>query len=342
MSRPLRFALFGTGFWSRFQLAGWHETGGVECVAVYNRTLDKAQRLVETAGLRVNIYTDPEELLENEDLDFVDIVTSPETHSSLTALAAAYKRPVVCQKPMAPSWCEAESMVATCLRENVPLFINENWRWQTPIRALRKILSEGTIGTPWRARIRMVSSFPVFENQPFLRDLEQFLLVDIGSHILDVARFLFGDPLSIYCSTQQVQRGIKGEDVATAMLKFSSGATVICEMGYAGAPLEIDHFPQTFAFIEGDCGSVELAPDYRLRVTTRAGTEVTVAAPPRFDWADPCYEVVHASIVPCHADLLAGLRGERLPETTGEDNLRTMRLVFEAYESARRNKVIDL
>ena len=35
---PLRFAIFGTGFWSRFQLGAWRELEGVECVALYNRT----------------------------------------------------------------------------------------------------------------------------------------------------------------------------------------------------------------------------------------------------------------------------------------------------------------
>jgi D-apiose dehydrogenase len=46
--------------------------------------------------------------------------------------------------------------------------------------------------------------------------------------------------------------------------------------------------------------------------------------------------VVQSSIVACNEDLLAGLRGERQPETTGEDNLKTVRLVHASYESARR------
>jgi predicted dehydrogenase len=41
--QPLRFAIFGTGFWARFQLAGWREVGGTECVTVYNRTVAKAE-----------------------------------------------------------------------------------------------------------------------------------------------------------------------------------------------------------------------------------------------------------------------------------------------------------
>jgi hypothetical protein len=52
--------------------------------------------------------------------------------------------------------------------------------------------------------------------------------------------------------------------------------------------------------------------------------------------------VVHASIVPCNADILAGLRGDHAAETTSEDNLRTMRLVYTAYESAARDQVIHL
>lgn len=40
--KPLRFAIFGAGFWARAQLAAWREVGGVECVAIYNRSHDKA------------------------------------------------------------------------------------------------------------------------------------------------------------------------------------------------------------------------------------------------------------------------------------------------------------
>jgi D-apiose dehydrogenase len=320
----MKFALVGAGFWSRFQLAGWREAGGAECVAVYNRTLAKAQSLADDFGVSA-AYDNIEALLDRERIDFVDIVTSADTHPSLVRMAAGRGLPVICQKPMAESLADCERMVATCRDAGVPFYINENWRWQTPIRALKAVLHSGRIGRVFRARIRMVSGFDLFANQPFLKTLEQFLLVDIGSHILDVARFLFGEADTLCAHTQQVRRDIKGEDVATVMLRMTSGATVVCEMGYPGAPLEHERFPQTFAFVEGSSGSVELAPDYWLR-----------------PWADPAYDVVHSSIVPCQANLLAGLRGEGTPETTAEDNLKTMRLVYGSYESARDNTVVRL
>jgi hypothetical protein len=52
----------------------------------------------------------------------------------------------------------------------------------------------------------------------------------------------------------------------------------------------------------------------------------------RYPWADPDYDLVHASIVPCNADILQDLNGARKAETTSEDNLKTVRLVFASYE----------
>jgi predicted dehydrogenase len=231
-------------------------------------------------------------------------------------------------------------MVAACQKAGVPFLVHENWRWQTPIRQLKRILGDGRIGKPFRARIDMISGFPVFNNQPFLRELEQFVLTDMGTHVLDVARFLFGDAEGLSCLTHQVHRDIKGEDVATVLLAMKEGATVVCNMAYAGNVLEHDRFPETYIFVEAESGSVELGPDYWIRVTTSAGTLAKRYPPVHYAWADPAYNLIHASIVPCNADLLGALRGESQAETTGEDNLQTLKLVFAAYESAASRQFI--
>jgi predicted dehydrogenase len=337
----LRFAMFGAGFWARYQLAGWHELPGVECVAIFNRTLGKAQDLAREFGVPA-AYDDAEVLLQKEKLDFIDVVTDVWTHSKFVRLAVEHQLPVISQKPMAPSLEIAEEMVRTCREAGVPFFVNENWRWQSPIRQLKQILARGAIGTPFRARLDMVSGFPVFRNQPFLRELERFVLTDVGSHILDVARFYFGEAESLYCRTQRIHQSIKGEDVATVVMKMGGAATVIVELGYAENALEREGFPQTLVFVEGDRGSLELTIDYWIRVTTSEGTLAKRYPPLRYPWADPAYDVCHASIVPCQANLLRALRGEDEAETTGEDNLKTMRLVFASYDSARTGEAVSL
>lgn len=343
--RPVRIAVFGSGFWAGFQVAGWRELTGVEIAAVSDRTRHKAESLAERFGIRA-VYDDGEELLRREPVDAVDLITDVTTHPRLTLMAAAHGVPVICQKPMAGSLDEATAMVDACRAAGVPFFIHENWRWQAPIRALRHVLDGGEIGRVFRARVDFLSGFPVFRNQPFLRELDQFILTDIGSHILDVARYLFGEATALYCQTDRIHPDIRGEDVATVTMRMSGpvtvngGATVACNMAYAGNYLERERFPETYAFIEGERGSAELAPDYWVRVTTAAGTFARRHPPPRYAWADPAYDVVHASIVPCCADLLAALRGRKQAETTGEDNLRTVRLVFGAYESAANGTVV--
>jgi predicted dehydrogenase len=336
----LRFALFGAGFWAPYQLAAWRELKGVCCVAICNRSRDKAERLAQESGVAA-FYDDPEALIREQRLDFIDIVTAVEVHRPLVELAARSNLPVICQKPLASSLADAEAMVAVCRAADVPLFVHENWRWQTPLRRIRQLLDEGSIGRVFRARVSYVNSYPVFENQPFLRELEQFILADIGTHILDTARMLFGEAKSLHCRTARVHEDIQGEDVATVMLGMRNGATVTCEMSYASR-VEHDRFPETYLFIEGQEGSIELAPDYWIRLTTNAGTLAQRCPPPFYAWADPRYALVQVAGVDCCANLLAALRGEALAETTGEDNLRTLQLVFGAYESVRSDQVVSL
>jgi predicted dehydrogenase len=342
--RTLRFAVFGAGFWARFQLAAWRQLGGVECVAIYNRTRAKAETLARALGIPT-VYDDAEKLLREVKPDFVDNITEVGGHKPLSLLCARHRIPCICQKPMAASLKDSRAMVNAFRQAKTPLFIHENWRWQAPMVALRRLIGSGMIGTPFRARLTMTSGFDCWANQPALAKLEQFILTDLGTHILDVARVLFGEARSVYCLTQRtLAPKVKGENVATLLLSMGAASTsVTVEMAYAKTPLEPsvrECFPQTLAFIEGPKGSIALCADYVIRLTTSRATQITRHAPARYAWADPAYDVAHASIVTCNANLLAALRGEGKAETTGEDNLKTLEVVFGAYESARKGAVV--
>jgi predicted dehydrogenase len=341
--KELRFAIFGAGFWTRYQLSGWRELKGARCVAIYNRTRAKAEVIAREFNIPA-VYDDAGKLLRQEKPDFVDNITEVGGHKPLTLLALRHRTAVICQKPMAASLADARQMVAAARKAKVPFLVHENWRWQTPLRAVKQILDSGRIGTPFRARIDMISGFDCWSNQPALRDLEQFILADLGAHILDVARLFFGEAGSLVCRTHKtLAPTVKGENVATVMMAMGKAkTTVLCELAYARTPLERECFPQTLMFVEGDKGSIELGSDYWVRLTTADGTQARRWPPPRYAWANPAYDIAHASIVPCCANLLAALRGTGRAETTGEDNLKTLELVFGAYESARRGKVIGI
>ncbi|CAA9486969.1 MAG: oxidoreductase domain protein [uncultured Segetibacter sp.] len=336
--KPLKFAVIGTGFWSNYQIPAWKELEGVELVAVCNRTRKRAEEVAEKFGVS-KVYDTAAELMEKEVLDFVDIITDVDTHADFTLLAAEKGIDVICQKPMAPSSEISQQMVEACRNKNVKFFIHENFRWQAPVRALKKALDEGVVGRPFKARVSFCSAFPVFENQPFLAELEHFILTDIGSHTLDICRFLFGEAKHLYCLTQRVNQKIKGEDAANVLMQMDSGLHCYAEMSYASI-LEKEAFPQTLILIEGEKGSLHLTNDFELRTTTRQGTAAQKVEPVMYNWLDPAYAVVHSSIVDCNRDILNGLTGGK-SETTGEDNLKTVQLVWAAYESAATGKVIN-
>ncbi len=347
--KNLKFAVIGTGFWSTFQVAAWRELPATEIVACYNRTRPKADALAQQFSIP-NVYDDIDKLLDRhaDELDFVDIITDVDTHPLFVSKAAERGLAVICQKPMGPNRDAARQMVKTCQEADVRFYVHENFRWQTPIRRLKAVLDSGVIGRPFKARVSFCSGFPVFDNQPFLAELDQFILTDIGSHVLDVCRFLFGEAESLYCQTKRVNSRIKGEDVANVMMQMGGGLTCYAEMSYASI-LERETFPQTLVHVEGEHGSVELTHDFMIKTTTRRGhgrlgderhTVQQIANSPVYAWADPAYAVVHSSIVDCNRNLLADLQGIGTAETTGSDNLRTIELVYAAYDSAAGNRVV--
>ena len=222
----LKFAVFGCGFWSKFQIGAWSELKDAELVAVYNRTREKAEKIARYFGVP-HVYDNPWDLYKNEHPDFVDIITDVDTHAYFVEMALDHGiKNIICQKPMAPDFETAKRIVSSCSEAGTKLFIHENYRWQAPVRRLKEIIDSGVIGRPFKARVSFLSGYPVFDNQPFLRDLDHFILTDMGSHVLDVCRFLFGECEELWCQTRAVNKGIKGEDLATVMMRMENGMPV--------------------------------------------------------------------------------------------------------------------
>lgn len=337
--KKLKGAIFGCGFWSQFQIGGWSELPEVEIIALYNRTLSKAKEKAELFQIP-NYYDDAEMLIHRHpEIDFVDIITDVDTHSHFVELAARYKKHVICQKPMAPNLVTARKMVQVCRENGVKYYVHENYRWQPQFRRIKQLIDAGTIGKPFRCLTGFNTAFPLFETQPFLAQLEQFALTDQGSHQFDVLRYFFGEAESLYCSTQQVNPTIKGEDVATTLIKMKSGVTCIQEISFSSM-LEREVFPQTLLLVEGSKGSIRLDPDLIIKITNATGTVTEKVPLESFWWQTERLTNEPPSIVSCNKNIMEDMLGRGTAETTGDDNLKTVELVFAGYDSAKINQVI--
>jgi D-apiose dehydrogenase len=335
-----RFAILGCGFWSQFQLGAWQELEGVECVALYNRTRSRAEELARRFGIPA-VYDNAEELLQSEEIDFVDIITDVDTHARFVELAAKHKKDVICQKPLAPDFAAAKRMMKVTREAGIRFYVHENYRWQPQIRMVKNIINSGVIGKPFRARTWWNTAFPVFETQPFLAQLEQFALTDQGSHQFDIVRYLFGEAHSIYTLIQTVNPTIKGEDVATSLISMKNGMAVTQEISFS-SPLETEVFPQTLLLIEGDKGSIRLDADFVISTTTLSGTTKKVVPMKSYPWQTDRLKPEPPSIVDINRNILDDMLGNAKAENTGDDNFETARMVWAAYESARTGGVINL
>ncbi len=335
----IKGGLIGCGFFAQNQLHAWKGIEGVEIAAICDRDESRLTATGERFGI-ARRYADAAQMLAREELDFVDIATTALTHRPLVELAAGHRLAVICQKPFAVTMTDAEAMVAACAQAGVPLMVHENFRWQTPIQAVRRLVDEGAIGTPFFGRFSFRSGFDVFSRQPYLAEGERFIIEDLGIHILDIARFVMGDASSIACRIQRINQGIKGEDVATMLLSHGA-ATSVVDCSYA-TRLPVDPFPQTLIEVDGDKGSVRLAEGYRLTVHVPEGTRQLDAAPVLLPWAQRPWHNIQESVQTIQAHWVDCLRNGREPQTSGRDNLKTLRLVDAAYESAAQARVIDV
>jgi predicted dehydrogenase len=276
---------------------------------------------------------------EKERPDFVDIATTVPSHRALVELAASLRIPVICQKPFALTLADGEAMVAACEAAGVPLMVHENFRWQSPIRAVRQVIDSGDIGQVFWGRVSFRSAFDVFSGQPYLAKQKRFIVEDLGIHSLDIARYLFGDALALAARIMRVNPAIAGEDVATALLDHGGGVSSVVDCSYA-TKLEKELFPQTLLEIDGTEGTIRLGPGYGLTVTNSQGTEKRDVSPPLLAWASPPWHNIQESVLAIQQYWVDCLKSGRETETSGRDNLKTLALVEAVYQSAAAGETV--
>lgn len=335
----LRAGLIGCGFFARNHLHAWNMIPDVELVAVcdVDRGRAEAARAEFGAG---RAYQDAAAMLRDEKLDFVDIATTMGSHRALGELAAKSGVDAIIQKPLAPSWEDCVAIAEAFKAAGRRLMVHENFRFQTPIMAVRAAVAAGRIGKPHFAQVSFRSGFDVYAAQPYLAKEDRFILLDLGIHLLDILRTLMGEVASVQCQAQRVNPKIQGEDVATALFRHQSGAVSIVDCSYA-SKVEPDPFPQTLLKLEGDRGSLELRADYRLRIVSGGPVSEIPVEPDLLPWASRPWHGLQESVLNAQRHWVEAIHAGREAETSGADNLKTYALVMACYDSAQSGATVQ-
>lgn len=337
--KTIRIGVVGCGFYAQNHLNAWRDlaTDGAVLAAVCDVDPDKARAAGETFA--APWYTDVRKMLAAEKLDAVDIVTRQDTHRELAEIAFAHGVAAIVQKPFAPTWEDATAIVEAANKAGVWLAVHENFRYQAPLRAIRKVIDSGAIGEPSWARIAFRTGFDVYRTQPYFYDEERFVIADVGVHVLDVARFLLGDVQRISCETQRRNPKVRAEDTATMLLRHESGAVSTVEVTYEARRAD-DAFPETLMEIEGPRGSIVVTAGCRMKLTSDGeATEHDIGAP-LLSWTSHPWHVSQEGAMGACRHFLDCLQRGVPAETRGEDNLRTFALVDAAYRAATEHRAV--
>lgn len=330
---PLRAVAIGAGYFSQFHYDAWQRHPDVALVALCNRDRARGEQMAARYGVP-RVYTDPADMLERERPDFVDIITPPETHAPLCALAGARGIHVICQKALAPTFAEARAIVAQAAADGIRFMVHDNFRFQPWHRELRRLLQNGAVGRPHAITVRTRmgdgwGSDAYLSRQPYFRTMPQLLVFETGVHFIDVFRSLLGEVREVFARLRRLNASIAGEDSGVLYFEFDSGATGLWNANRYNESLATD--PRyTFGefIVEGDAGMVRLDEEGGL-------TLKTLGEPPRphpytherRGFAGDC---VYATV----AHFVERLRDGGPFETDGAEYLRTLAVQDAAYRSA--------
>jgi D-apiose dehydrogenase len=324
----LKGGIIGCGYFGQIHLASWKRLPGVEIIAACDSIPERAR------GLAPRAYSSAEEMLALEQLDFLDIVTRPASHLPMVRLAAAAKLPVICQKPMAPSWQDALSMVETANAAGIPLMIHDNWRWQPWYRVVKRLIKDGAIGQPigywFRTRHRDGAGPEPYPQQIYFRGIPRFLIDELLVHHLDTARFLFGDIATVYAQARRINASIIAEDQALIVATHTSGL-----LGSIDGNRFVDPDPNGpslgEAGFEGDGGSLRVSASGEVFQGRRRVWKNQVREGYRGDSVRSTQEHFVTCLSTCEPF-----------ETGGQEYLNTFAAVESAYRSLAQGRAVSL
>jgi len=283
--KPLRVAIAGAGFFSRFQIEGWKAIDGVEIVGIANRHLDKADAAARRYGIG-RAFESVEAMLDEIRPDLFDIITPPPTHRAFVGAALVRGIPTICQKPFGTSYDDALAMVEAAERAGVPLVVHENFRFEPWYREARRLVESGTLGTLHAVGFRMrpgdgQGPRAYLDRQPYFQAMPRFLVVETAIHFIDTFRYLMGEVDAITARLRRMNPAMAGEDAGYLLFEFAQGATGLLDANRSNDHVAANPW-RTLGemWLEGSAGVLRLDGDARLWWKSHHGPEAQHAYDP--------------------------------------------------------------
>jgi predicted dehydrogenase len=339
---PLSLAILGLGHIGTVHLQSARALSGVTVDAVADVVPDNRKR---AANLGVpNTYDDFEALLADESTDVVVVALPPSLHADAVEAAARAGSDVFVEKPFARTVQEATEMIEIADREGVTLGVDHTLRYHPEIRRAKRRYERGSLGHVPTCVVSRINSGP-FDTPPAEGPIAGWALdpaatgggalMDLGVHLLDVLRWLFGD-LTVEHAELSSQLDLGFEDTAVVVLRATETgtiATVVCGFFQWETPPEIN-LNVRLDGVADYVDSSSFVPDRFALHAARAAignlTARLTGGDPRP--LDPTY--YYRAHYRALRDFLTAVAEARPPPVGPRDGLRTIELVADTYDLA--------
>lgn len=243
----------------------------VEMVAFCDILVERAEEAKEIYGTTdAKVYTDYKELLAENELDVVHVLTPNSSHAELSIAAMEAGSHVMCEKPMAKTSEEAREMIAASNRTGKKLTIGYQNRFRTDSRYLHEVCEEGELGEIYSAKAHAIRRRAVPTWGVFLDEEAQGggPLIDIGTHALDLTLWMMNNykPKYVvgktYHKLSQTKNAANAwgpwdpekftvEDSAFGFIVMENGATIYLESSWALNSLDVKEAKTTLMGTKG-------------------------------------------------------------------------------------------
>lgn len=208
-------------------------------VAIAGRDEDSTREAALRYGYN-EYYTDWRDLIRNDQVQLFDNGGPNDIHADPSIAAARAGKHVLCEKPLARTPKEAASMVEAVTKAGVKHMVAFNYRYVPAIRLAYDLIKSGRLGEIYHFRAVYLQEWIMDPNFPMVWRLDKEragsgTLGDLGAHILDLARFLVGEPRSVsammktFIPTRPSSDGsgtcnVSVDDAFVSLIEFQNGA----------------------------------------------------------------------------------------------------------------------
>ncbi|MEP7356207.1 MAG: Gfo/Idh/MocA family oxidoreductase [Anaerolineales bacterium] len=266
MTPSVRIGIVGTSWWTDMMFApALQSHPQAELAAICGRNQGRAAEMAAKYSIP-QVYDDYREMMAHGGLDAVIVATPDDLHHEITLHALGAGLHVLCEKPLALTAQQAWEMYEKAEAAKVKHMVLFTWRWMPFFQYARDLVDQGFIGRCFHCEFHFLGGDARSPEYQWHFDQDRALgtLGNLGSHVIDLARWMLGDIVKVNAElgVSVVRRGAEGgpidpaNDSAQLLVEFASGAHGLIQ---ASAVAHVaDRVFQQHIRLYGEAGSLEI------------------------------------------------------------------------------------